>query len=184
MLMDNIESTWHQAATTKNVDLAMSLFAEDAVFTSRTARPIRAKTRYGGFGNTATFQPPANLSATPRLTVSNTISKATRGTLLRVPLRRQRDEENRLPPGHKRRSGAPEWPLADRDAKATPLPQLEIGTRVTRLRWCDLMLLLTAPLIWGVRSLEATVKIGEQRLRRQPSPLMCPASRWRKERWT
>ena len=34
MQMHNIESTWHQAATTRNVDLIMSLFADNAVFTS------------------------------------------------------------------------------------------------------------------------------------------------------
>ncbi|MFZ3236133.1 MAG: nuclear transport factor 2 family protein [Stellaceae bacterium] len=34
MQMHMIESTWHQAATTKNVDLMMSLFADDAAVTS------------------------------------------------------------------------------------------------------------------------------------------------------
>jgi hypothetical protein len=34
MHMHQIESTWHQAATTKNVDLIMSLFAENASVTA------------------------------------------------------------------------------------------------------------------------------------------------------
>jgi uncharacterized protein (TIGR02246 family) len=34
MRMHMIESTWHQAATSKNVDLMMSLFADDASFTT------------------------------------------------------------------------------------------------------------------------------------------------------
>ena len=34
MRMHMIESTWHQAATNKNVDLMMSLFADDASFTN------------------------------------------------------------------------------------------------------------------------------------------------------
>jgi hypothetical protein len=35
MQMHKIECAWHQAATTKNVDLIMSLLADDAVLTSR-----------------------------------------------------------------------------------------------------------------------------------------------------
>lgn len=35
MQMHRIESTWHHAATTKNVDQIMSLFADDAAFTVR-----------------------------------------------------------------------------------------------------------------------------------------------------
>ena len=60
MLMHNIESTWHQAATTKNVDLIMSLFADNAVFTSH-GKTYTGKDELREFWeNSDGFQPQAN----------------------------------------------------------------------------------------------------------------------------
>ncbi len=61
MLMHNIESTWHQAATTKNVDLIMTLFADDAVLTAH-GKTYKGKDELRGFWEKgAAFQPQSQL---------------------------------------------------------------------------------------------------------------------------
>ena len=61
MMMHEIESTWHQAATTKNVDLMMSLFADDAALTAH-GKTYKGKDELRGFWEkAAAFQPQSQL---------------------------------------------------------------------------------------------------------------------------
>lgn len=79
MQMHMIESKWHQAATTKNVDLMMSLFADDAAVTSG-GKTYTGKDQIRRFWQAGkAFQPQSKLIGYTRPTASNTISRATAG---------------------------------------------------------------------------------------------------------
>ena len=104
--IDNIEKTWHKAASRKNVDLMMTLWAPKATFT------IAGKTYKGRaairqvFAQAAPFQPQNHWeSDTPR-TRSASRSTATGDALLRVPLHRRGHPEGGGRSG--RGSGRPE----------------------------------------------------------------------------
>lgn len=61
MQMHLIESAWHQAATTKNVDLIMSLFADDATFLAH-GKTIKGKVQLRQFWqHSDAFQPQSQL---------------------------------------------------------------------------------------------------------------------------
>jgi uncharacterized protein (TIGR02246 family) len=61
MLMHSIESTWHQAATNKNVDLIMTLFADDGVLTAH-GTTYKGKDQLRAFWEKgAAFQPQSQL---------------------------------------------------------------------------------------------------------------------------
>lgn len=61
MQMHMIESAWHQAATTKNVDLIMSLFADDATFLAH-GKTIKGEVQLRQFWQQSdAFQPQSQL---------------------------------------------------------------------------------------------------------------------------
>jgi ketosteroid isomerase-like protein len=79
--IDQIERTWHKAASTQNVDLMMSLWADDATFNNGTAT-LRGKAQIRAFFTTAgPFQPGHHwVSETPAYKIRTTAS-GDKGTL-------------------------------------------------------------------------------------------------------
>ncbi len=79
--IDQIERTWHQAASTQNVNLMMSLWADDATFNNGTAT-LRGKAQIRAFFTTAgPFQPGHHwVSETPAYKIRTTAS-GDKGTL-------------------------------------------------------------------------------------------------------
>jgi ketosteroid isomerase-like protein len=79
--IDQIERTWHQAASTQNVNLMMSLWADDATFNNGTAT-LRGKAQIRAFFTTAgPFQPGHHwVSDTPAYKIRTTVS-GDKGTL-------------------------------------------------------------------------------------------------------
>ena len=79
--IDQIERTWHKAASTHNVDLMMSIWADDATFNNGTAT-LRGKAQIRAFFKTAgPFQPDHHwVSDTPAYKIRTTAS-GDKGTL-------------------------------------------------------------------------------------------------------
>ena len=80
--IDQIERTWHKAASTKNVDLMMTLWAPDATFDNGTAT-LTGKAEIRKFFETkaAPFQPVNHwLSDTPAYKIRTTVN-GDKGTL-------------------------------------------------------------------------------------------------------
>ena len=80
-LIDQIEANWHQAASTKNVDLMMSLWADNATFTIGT-KTYTGKAEIRDFITKAAPFKPENhwVSETPAYKIKTTVSGDT-GTL-------------------------------------------------------------------------------------------------------
>jgi ketosteroid isomerase-like protein len=79
--IDQIERTWHKAASTQNVDLMMSLWADDATFNIGT-ETLRGRTQIRAFFTKAgPFQPGHHwVSETPAYKIRTTVS-GDKGTL-------------------------------------------------------------------------------------------------------
>jgi ketosteroid isomerase-like protein len=79
--IDQIERTWHKAASTQDVNLMMSLWADDATFNNGTAT-LRGKAQIRAFFTTAgPFQPGHHwISDTPAYKIRTTVS-GDKGTL-------------------------------------------------------------------------------------------------------
>jgi len=80
--IDQIEATWHQAASTKNVDLMMSIWAPDATFSLGT-RELTGQDQIRAFFTTeaAPFKPENNwVSETPAYKIRATVD-GDKGTL-------------------------------------------------------------------------------------------------------
>jgi ketosteroid isomerase-like protein len=80
--IDQIEKTWHEATSTRNVDLMMTLFAPNATYTIGPGKTFVGKKQIRGFWLTAPVFQPENhwVSETPAYKIRIT-ANGDRGTL-------------------------------------------------------------------------------------------------------